>query len=264
MSVYFKSMKGKRSQNEDAHKIILNANGLDNTFQNVNYYAIFDGHGGKQISNFVNDNIYKFFVDKKVKYPLTTQYINKVFDTVQNNIIQNNNGVHVGTTALIAVNYRNEGVNYLNIMNSGDCRAVLCRDNLAMPLTKDHKPEWPEETVRITNLGGKIYFDDPVYRIKDLSVSRAFGDIDATPYVTHKPDIFRWKIEKNDKFFILACDGVWDVLSNQDVVNFVLNIAYEPDMITRKKNTFNVAHKIAQLALNKGSTDNITVILVFL
>jgi hypothetical protein len=88
---------------------------------------------------------------------------------------------------------------------------------------------WPEEKRRIKNLGGTITHypkgDDP--RIKGLSVSRAFGDFNAEPYLTNMPDIFRYKLDKNDKFIVFACDGLWEVLQNQDVVNFILNESAE-------------------------------------
>ena len=50
---------------------------------------------------------------------------------------------------------------------------MLCRDNFAIPLTKDHKPDFPEEKARIQALGGEIKFDGADYRIRDLSVSKA-------------------------------------------------------------------------------------------
>ena len=113
-------------------------------------------------------------------------------------------------------------------------------------------------------MGGKPYFDGDDWRIKDLSVSRAFGDFDAEPYLTNMPDIFRYKIDKNDKFIIFACDGVWDVLQNQDVVNFVLNECYDKDLNVRINKNLNIAKKLAEHALQKGSTDNLTIIIYFL
>ena len=94
------------------------------------------------------------------------------------------------------------------------------------------------------------------WRIKNLSLSRAFGDIECTPYVTHLPQIYCRKLSKGDKFLILACDGLWDVLSNQDAVDFILdleNIEYKG----------NYAKALAEYALDKGSMDNITVIIYY-
>lgn len=160
--------------------------------------------------------------------------------------------------------FKQQDDTYLNILNTGDCRCIICRDNFALPLTKDHKPHWPEENRRIIKTGGKIVFDGFDFRIKDLSVSRAFGDTDATPFVSHRPDIFRYKIEKSDKFIVLACDGLWDVLSNDEVVNFILITSYDQSLTKRiVDNNVNVAKKLAEYALTKGSTDNISVIIAF-
>jgi len=147
----------------------------------------------------------------------------------------------------------------------------LSRNNIAVPLTKDHKPHWPEEKKRIEALGGQIYFDGGDWRIKDLSVSKSFGDLDSVPYVTHKPDIFKYKLSESEEFIVLACDGLWDVMTNQDVVNFILqnkpkNLKKDSDKITHCKATVsgNLAKKLADYAIEIGSTDNITVIIIFM
>ena len=94
---------------------------------------------------------------------------------------------------------------------------------MSLPLSKDHKPHLFEEKTRIENLGGEIYHDGYDWRVGDLSVSRAFGDMDAAPYVTHKPQIFKYNLKKTDKFLICACDGLWDVIDDQEAVNLVLD-----------------------------------------
>ena len=123
-------------------------------------------------------------------------------------------------------------------------------------ITKDHKPNSPEERNRIEKLGGKISFDGVDWRVKDLSLSRAFGDVECTPYVTHLPQIYCRKLSTGDKFLILACDGLWDVLSNQDAVDFII------DLETRNYKG-NYAKVLAEYALEKGSMDNVTVIVYY-
>ncbi|MEK7801575.1 MAG: PP2C family protein-serine/threonine phosphatase, partial [Pseudomonadota bacterium] len=135
--------------------------------------------------------------------------------------------------------------------------------NVGIPLTKDHKPNWPEETARIKALNGQIVFDGCDWRIKDLSVSRAFGDISAEPYVTCMPDIFRYKLTSEDKFMVVACDGLWDVLGTQDVTNYILETYYDISNGKRIGRNINVAKQLAKLAIDKGSTDNVTAIVVF-
>jgi serine/threonine protein phosphatase PrpC len=84
--------------------------------------------------------------------------------------------------------------------------------------------------------------------------SRAFGDLDSTPFVTHLPQVYKYKISSSDKFLVFACDGLWDVLSNQDVVDCI-------NTLINEKYKGNFAKKIAELALAKGSLDNVTIII---
>ena len=265
-NVHFISIKGWRDQNEDSHNIILNMNDKHTNLNKINFLAVFDGHGGKRVSEYLQNNLYKYFMNKSVKYPLSTKNVTYIYDKIQKDLSQYDFSLHCGSTGLVVINYVDRVTNdeYLNIINNGDCRCVLCRDNFAMPLTKDHKPHWPEERCRIEQLGGVITFDDYDYRIKDLSVSRAFGDRDATPYVTHRPEVFRYKLDKSDKFIIVACDGLWDVLSNSDAVNFVIENCYDVYTGKRINQNVNISKKLTDYALKKGSRDNITVIVYFL
>lgn len=264
MNVHSVSIKGLRDQNEDKHHIFLNCDNKDQLKKNINLFGVFDGHGGKLVSKYVEDTLPKYFVDKKVVYPLQKGYVTDVCDKIQKDLKAFNYAYRSGTTALIVTNFKYNGGNYLNVINIGDSRCILCRDNFAMPLTKDHKPHWPEEKNRIEKLGGVIKWDGYDWRVNDLSVSRAFGDIDSTPLVTHRPELFRYKLDKNDKFIILACDGLWDVVSSQDAVNFVLLNCYDKTMQVRINKNINIAKKLAEYALKQRSTDNITIIVVFM
>jgi protein phosphatase 2C len=265
MNVYSVSLKGKRPSNEDKHDIIINSTLADANRAPVNFFSVYDGHGGKFVSKFLHNNLSKCFMDKRVQYPLTKKYVTQVYETIQSTFKNKflTETTQCGSTCLAVIHFEKEGKKYLNVLNTGDSRCVLCRDNFGIPLTKDHKPDWPEEYHRITQLGGKIYPDGDDWRVKDLSVSRAFGDVDAEPYLTCLPDILRYKLEQGDKFIILACDGLWDVLSNQDVVNYILRECYDKTLQTRTNKTINIARKLAELAIAKGSTDNISVVIVF-
>ena len=265
MKVYTISLKGLRDQNEDKHNVILNSNKSNTEMNNVDFFSVFDGHGGKQVSKYLAKTLNQYFMKKTIKYPISKKYVKTVYDHVQKTLRTNykNFSYHSGSTGLVVIHFTKKNQSYLNIFNTGDCRCVLARDNCALPLTKDHKPHWPEERTRIQGLGGTIKFDGSDWRIKDLSVSRAFGDVDATPYVTHVPDIFQYRLDKTDKFIIIACDGLWDVVANYEAVNFIINKFYHNDLKTRINTNANIAAELAKYALEKGSTDNITVIVVF-
>lgn len=266
MDVHSISLKGKRPQNEDKHNVILNIEGKNENMSNANFFGVYDGHGGKYVSKFLEKYLPLYFMDKRISYPLTHNTINRIYARL-NDILHNDDhkkySTHCGSTCLIAIHYKTNNLNFINVINSGDSRCVLCRNNVAMPITKDHKPHWPEEKRRIEKLGGNIYFDGYDFRIKDLSVSRAFGDFDAHPYLTNVPDIFTHNLDKNDKFMVMACDGLWDVLTNSDVINFILNECYDNTLNTRIHKQTNIARKLAEYAILKGSTDNITILVIF-
>ncbi|AYV76877.1 MAG: serine/threonine protein phosphatase [Barrevirus sp.] len=266
MNVHIFSLQGLRKQNEDTHIAVINGDGKNPKIKDINLYAVFDGHGGLQVSEFLKNSVPKYFLNKKVSYPLNKEYVVNVFNVLQNELKTKPFSKSVGSTALIVAHYKNPNdpdSSYLNILNTGDSRCILCRSNFAMPLTKDHKPNWPEEYCRISELGGKIEFDQRDWRIKDLSVSRAFGDLDATPFVTHLPDLFKYKLDKSDKFIIICCDGMLETLTNEVAVNFVLLNCYSKDTRTRINKDINIAQRLAEFALTKGSGDNISIIVVF-
>lgn len=265
MSIHSVSMKGKRPQNEDKHDTILNIDGSNVNNALVNYYGVYDGHGGKFVSKFLHDHLSQCFMDKRVEYPLKKSFVKKIYSYLQNTLKTEylRNSTNTGSTCSVVIHYKKDNCEYINVLNTGDSRCVMCRNNLGIPLTKDHKPNWPEESARIRSLGGEIMFDGFDWRINDLSVSRAFGDISAEPYVTCMPDIFRYKLSDDDKFIILACDGLWDVFGCQEAVNFVLENCYDVASGTRINKHINVAKRLGELAIAKGSNDNVTIVIVF-
>ena len=137
--------------------------------------------------------------------------------------------------------------NTLTCINIGDSRAILISKNKNgtwnySQLTKDHKPTEKEEKNRIESNGGLIHkiinYDDDdnkeigPYRVwfKDdskgpgLSMSRSFGDFLSKEIgVCCEPDIFRYELKEDDKFIVVASDGVWEFMSNENVMNTIVN-----------------------------------------
>lgn len=265
MNIHAVSLKGHRDDNEDKHIYFLNKNSKNKDLAEVNYMGIYDGHGGKFVSKFLHKYLHLYFIDKNIIYPISTKYIIEKFNEVNTKLLTKyeKQASDCGSTCLIALYYKNptNNLNYITIANTGDSRSILCRNNIAVPLTKDHKPNWPEEKSRIEKLNGKIKYDGDDYRIKDLSVSRSFGDKSAHPFITCVPDVFNYEITNQDKFIILACDGLWDVLSNQEVVNFILIECYKDE--NRINKDTNIANKLATYAIKRGSQDNVSILVAF-
>ena len=243
----FASVKGAREQNEDRH--VISDNGLNF------YWGIYDGHGGKDVSEYVSESLAHRLLQKKSPSGFTDAYIRKTHDYVQETLSQNKEvkSDYVGSTSLSMILTGDK----LQIANVGDCRAVLCDGyGIAKALSMDHKPEWGPEQKRIKDLGGVITKDQgyEVYRVKNLSVSRSFGDDRHSEYIIHTPEINNVTVKPSDQFIVLGCDGLWDVMSSQDVVNFVL----------QKTNKTNIASSLCNHALKMGSGDNITVMVIYL
>ena len=132
-----------------------------------------------------------------------------------------------GCTAVVVVVVGDENPTLITA-NAGDSRAVLCRNNHAIALSRDHKPGLPRETKRIYDAGGTVSFG----RVEgNLNLSRALGDLcyKSDPMLPPEkqkisgfPDVSVVPLCCKDQFVILACDGIWDCLSNQEAVDFVL------------------------------------------
>ncbi len=130
-----------------------------------------------------------------------------------------------GTTAIcVLITER-----YTIFSNCGDSRGVLSSDGAKPVLvTLDHKPSNPPERERIQNAGGTVM----IQRVNgSLAVSRALGDFEyksvegkgpTEQLVSPEPEFYMKRRENDkDEFLVLACDGVWDVMSNEDICSFV-------------------------------------------
>ncbi len=267
MKIQTYTLQGKRYSNEDQHFNLLNLNNKNKRLHPVNFVAVFDGHGGKLVSKYLKDNLPKYILKRttnniyRKKNAVVSHFFRKLYDNMQLKLKKDHPiaAKRCGSTALCGIHYLDKKKNpMLWMVNVGDSRAVLCNyKNCTIALTKDHKPNSSKEKKRIERLGGKIVFDGADWRIKDLSLSRAFGDIDTSPYVTHRPHISRIRLNKKDKFIIFACDGLWDVMSNSGAVKFV-------NKLLRQKHKGNIAKKLAEHAIKIGSYDNVTVSILFL
>uniref|UniRef100_A0A182K1K7 PPM-type phosphatase domain-containing protein n=1 Tax=Anopheles christyi TaxID=43041 RepID=A0A182K1K7_9DIPT len=160
-----------------------------------------------------------------------------------------------GTTALIAVIHRTK----LIVANVGDSRGVMCdfKGN-AIPLSFDHKPQQVREQKRIADAGGFIAFKG-VWRVAGiLATSRALGDypLKEKNLVIANPDVLSFDlVDHRPQFLILASDGLWDTFTNEEAVAFVRERLDEPHF---------GAKSIALQSYNRGSVDNITVLVIVL
>lgn len=250
-------MQGLRPTMEDAHSIVSG--------KTYDLYGLFDGHGGDAVANHVATELHQNIVASKnfdSNYP---QAILEGFDTTERSIQKNSlfSAWRTGSTAIVALVTEKE----INIANLGDCRAVLCQNSLAIPLSTDHKPDLPSERTRIEILGGNI-IKTRAWRVYNasgeggLAISRSFGDFylkNKALLVSPVPEITVYTRQPGDEFLILACDGVWDVLSNSEAVTKV-----KTAMSAKPGDLDYAAQQLTLFALDKGSTDNVSAIIISL
>ena len=241
--------QGKRSSMEDAH-----------FFRARNYllFGLFDGHGGKGVADYAArhmPNIFKEIISKD-KTLTVTDTLKKAFLKVNEFTLDSSlDAYSQGCTALCA--HIEKGI--VTIANAGDSRAVISCAGKAKALSKDHKPNDPIERKRIEQLGGHVIHYG-CYRLQGiLAISRALGDKQLEPYITAQPEITHRLLQKTDEFLILACDGVWDVLNNQQAVDIVRMALRESNNDPRQ-----AAQTLTDQALLHGSTDNVSALVVLL
>lgn len=146
------------------------------------------------------------------------------FDDDFMNNMETGPGKASGCTAVVALMAGRE----LFVANAGDSRCVVCRAGKVIEMSFDHKPEDDIEFERIRKAGGRVTLDGRVNG--GLNLSRAIGDHgykmnDALPaedqMISALPDIKRITLEPEDEFMVLACDGIWNYMSNEEVIGFV-------------------------------------------
>ena len=128
-----------------------------------------------------------------------------------------------GCTAVVALVTSEKVI----VANAGDSRCVLSRGGRAIALSRDHKPKDADEYSRILAAGGYVNFG----RVNgNLALSRAIGDFEfkknselgpEKQIITAKPDVLEYSRTYDDEFLVIACDGIWDCMPNQQVVNFI-------------------------------------------
>ncbi|RFU72625.1 phosphatase 2c [Trichoderma arundinaceum] len=134
--------------------------------------------------------------------------------------------------------------------NVGDARIILCRNGKALRLSYDHKGSDENEGKRIANAGGLI-LNNRVNGV--LAVTRALGDTYMKDLVTGHPYTTETVIQHDlDEFIIIACDGLWDVCSDQEAVDLVREI-HDPGEASKL---------LVDHALNRFSTDNLSCMIV--
>ena len=210
------------------------------------FAAVYDGHGGPFVSQYLHQHLFANVQNRLDAEPedqdlaLTPSHdmaaieraLRGAFRAAADAIAERAHWNAQGSTAAVVL----VGDDALVSANVGDSRAVLSRRGRAVCLTRDHKPDAPDERARIEALGGAVEWEgardpetnEPVagagcWRVNGaLAVSRVIGDQSARPFVTDEVEILAIARERAaDEFVVVATDGLWDVMSSAEAVEFV-------------------------------------------
>ncbi|MFT7803454.1 protein phosphatase 1A-like [Arapaima gigas] len=257
------SMQGWRAHMEDAHTCIPE---MDGELSSWGYFAVFDGHAGSTVSEYCSRHL----LDHILATGMIKEEDNKekVMEGIREAFLRIDRHMHVlarrenwdrsGSTAA-AVMLSPQRIYFINC---GDSRTLLCRDGRVCFYTEDHKPCNPREKERIQNAGGSV----TLQRINgSLAVSRALGDFDfkevewrtqTEQLVSPEPEVCGLERSPSDEFLVVACDGVWDALNNEELCAFVHS------RLRVTNDLREVCAQVIDLCLYKGSLDNISIIII--
>ena len=239
-----------RSYMEDFPKIVDKFMGD----KNKGVFAIFDGHGGDEVAQMAKErfcDLFSYYLYNS-KSNIEQSYQN-AFRKIDEEISKGNYSENTGSTACVAYicqdnNLISGAQRFIYTANLGDTRAVLVSKNSCKRLTVDHKCADREEEKRIRSAGG-VLIDGRIFG--QLILSRALGDFAFKKYgISCVPYIQKHLITENDLYLVLASDGVWDVIQDNDL----------PNLIKEKGNTGigKVAEHVVNSAMERGSQDNIS------
>eukprot|EP00195_Chlamydomonas_chlamydogama_P007383 CAMPEP_0202904626 /NCGR_PEP_ID=MMETSP1392-20130828/30372_1 /ASSEMBLY_ACC=CAM_ASM_000868 /TAXON_ID=225041 /ORGANISM="Chlamydomonas chlamydogama, Strain SAG 11-48b" /LENGTH=469 /DNA_ID=CAMNT_0049592355 /DNA_START=121 /DNA_END=1530 /DNA_ORIENTATION=+ len=246
---------GMRDYQEDASLVSqLGQNAL---------FGVFDGHGGACVSNFCAQNMADCIAQKLSCASSSSQEataVQEAFVSLDEQMSQQVQGDQGGSTAVIVL------VNEDRILcaNCGDSRAVLARtDGSCVALSNDHKPEREDEEERIMQAGGRILYNNGLRVMGVLGMSRAIGDTWLRKYgVIPDPEVQMVQRTPCDEFVIVASDGLWGAMSNEEAVDIARRCIQRARVRGMDKcaSTRVAAKVLIRAAMQRGSRDNITVI----
>ncbi|CAM9644716.1 unnamed protein product, partial [Scytosiphon promiscuus] len=264
--------QGKRASQEDRVTVAANlAEALvgkvdkTNLYQQYGVFGVFDGHNGQMCSDALHTGLYVDVAKQPMFHQVPEKAIIDAFNSFDKGLCarQEQEGDTSGSTALIVLfDGRSRG---LLVANVGDSRCVASRaGGVAARLSSDHRLSRPTERERVAARGGFVTNN----RINGvLAISRSFGDVQhkdgMLPALIATPELRSERSssfgnEAQMEFVVLATDGLWDVVEDQEAVNFVrLHLA------ETRGDLSGAANGLTKLALDHGSVDNISAVLVW-
>jgi len=249
--------QGSRPSMEDKSTIVPDVNlllGIEGLPRQT-FFGIFDGHAGVDAARYAQAHLLHHICKNEAFASDLPTAIRSAHASLDNAI-----GSKPTRSGCTSVTMFVRG-NTMHLAWLGDSAALLSRSGEYVHLMDPHKPGCPEEKSRIEAAGGMVMQVFGVWRVNGvLSVARAFGDHNLKNMVISEPGIEAVQLTGAEDFVVLACDGLWDVMSPTDVVKYV------HEHVQRDERGFalpGVANLLSDHAINIGSTDNVSIIIAY-
>ncbi|KAM6944910.1 protein phosphatase 1F [Lycodopsis pacificus] len=268
------AIKNTRRKMEDKHLALAEFNQLFGIQSGVDcaYYAVFDGHGGVDAATYAAAHLHVALSEQETLQSDAATAFKSAFKHTDDMFRgkAKRERLRSGTTG-VAVLIQGQ---QLSVAWLGDSQAILVREGHAITLMEPHKPDREDEKQRIEELGGCITFMG-CWRVNGTyAVSRAIGDFDQKPYVSGDADCSTTQLLGDEDYVLLACDGFFDAVKPSEVPQLVLDALHQsvdpeggrdaPLEQSEDAGGLRVAQQLVSHAKAAGSSDNITVMLVFL
>ncbi|KAE9613985.1 hypothetical protein Lal_00016471 [Lupinus albus] len=237
----------------------------------VHFFGVYDGHGGSQVAKFCAKRMHLVIAeecDKEMAGGTEWQrrweaVFAKGFERTDTEVLLDAVAPEmVGSTASVVVL---SGCQIIT-SNCGDSRVVLCRRTQTIPLTVDQKPDRQDELLRIEGTGGKVINWNGARVFGVLAMSRAIGDRYLRPWIIPVPEITFTARTEEDECLVLASDGLWDVMTNEEVgevARHILRRRRRSSLSTEEISPAQVvADSLTEIAYGRNSEDNISIIVV--
>jgi len=250
-------LKGRRPYMEDEHRVVMRLESLEGCScpnQTTYFFGLFDGHAGGRCSKAISQLLPGLVAKEPDLDTNMSSAIQKGFAKTNQEWLKRADRYNMndGSTCITAF----VRGSLLIVANVGDSRAVLGCDGKALAMSRDHKPNRPEERRRIAAAGGHVVVSLGVHRVNGvLAVSRAFGDKNMRPAIKADPELKEKMLEPGDNFLILGTDGLWDMVTNQEAVNVV---ARGLDDLGPQ----GCAEMLTTISIRRGSMDNTSAMVV--
>ncbi|XP_068636816.1 probable protein phosphatase 2C 9 [Aristolochia californica] len=218
--------------------------------QELGLFAIFDGHLGDSVPAYLQKHLFSNILKEEEFWTHPDRSIKKAYERTDQAILSHSPDLgRGGSTAVTAILINGQK---LWIANVGDSRAVLSKGGEARQMSTDHEPS--TERGSIETRGGFVSnMPGDVPRVNgQLAVSRAFGDKSLKSHLSSEPDIDQADIDHETELLILASDGLWKVMDNQEAVNLARKV----------KDPLSAAKQLTAEALNRDSKDDISCVVV--